>query len=220
VPGAWELTHQTSVLVAILHTDNTTVAWSFGLRNLILPAGNVVGLAGMPYDMARNVACKEVVDKGYEWLFFLDSDVVPPRDTLIRLINHRRPVISGVYCRRSPPASIPVAIKGGQWVNTPPNSGVIEVDLVGAGCLLIHRSVLEQLPPLDERRGKKWFDWRVDMAHSLPPGEALSEDFAFCLQCKKHGIPILLDTNIQCKHVGYAQSTYGQLVPLETNSMT
>jgi hypothetical protein len=30
----------------------------------------------------------------------------------------------------------------------------------------------------------------------------------------------LLDTNIQCKHVGYAQSTYGQLVPLETNSMT
>ena len=50
MPGAWELRQQSSVLCAILHTDNTTVAWALGLRNLILPGG-IMPIAGMPYDI-------------------------------------------------------------------------------------------------------------------------------------------------------------------------
>ena len=218
--GAWELSQQESVLCAILHTDNTTVAWAFGLRNLIIPNGHAVGIAGMPYDHARNTAAQEVLSKGFTWLFFLDSDVIPPRDAIVRLMAHRKPVISGVYSRRSPPEAVPVIIKNGGWYQGPLNCGVIEVDLVGAGCLLIHRSVLEKLPPLDERRGKRWFDWRVDMPHSLPPGRALSEDFAFCVQCKDHGIPVLVDTSIECRHVGYSEVTRGRMAALNTTPAT
>jgi hypothetical protein len=215
---SWEIKQQNQVLVTILHTDNVVLAWALGLRNLIIP-GQILPLAGMPFDMARNMGCQKTLEMGFEWSMHLDSDTIPPRDAILRLLAHKKPVISGLYCRRSPPHGVPVMIKNGTWVvNYLPNS-IVDVDLVGAGCLLIHRSVLEALPPSDANRGKRWFDWRVDMA-GLPgvePGDNLSEDFSFCRSVKKKlGIPILVDTSIQCRHVGLAESTYNSFVPLDT----
>jgi hypothetical protein len=166
----------------------------------------------MPFDHARNVGAMRALECGAEWLFFLDSDVIPPPDTIHRLIAHRQPIVSGVYCRRSPPAGIPVMIKDGQWVANPPMNTLIEVDVVGAGCLLIHRSVLQNLPP--QRQAKHWFDWRVDMQGILPVGECLSEDFTFCVHAKRHGYKTLVDTSIWCKHVGFGEAglhSYGPL---------
>lgn len=218
MPGAWELKKQTSVLTAILHVDTTTVAWAFGLRNLQIPGPPPIGLAGMPFDMARNVAAMRALECGAEWLFFLDSDVVPPHDAVLRLIAHKQPIISGVYCRRSPPVAIPVMIKDGKWLTEFPANAIIEVDLVGAGCLLIHRTVLETLPP--QRPGKHWFDWRVDLQGVLPAHECLSEDFTFCTAAKSVGYKVLVDTSIQCRHIGYGESTYQSFVPLDCRSNT
>ena len=216
------------MLAAILHVDSTTVAWSFGLRNLIVP-GEFSCLAGMPFDMARNTACAQCLQGGFEYLFFLDSDCIPPRDAVLRLLSHRKPIISGVYCRRSPPHGIPVMIKGGQWITQYTPGAILEVDFVGAGCLLIHRSVLESLPPNKMRPEHRWFHWRVDARGVVgenglplyPEGECLSEDFAFSLECRKQlGIPTLVDTSIVCRHVGYAQAIPGGMYPLETHPVT
>ena len=57
MPAAWEIKQSKSVLVGILHTDLTTVAWSLGLRNLIIP-GDILPVAGMPYDHAELVLLK------------------------------------------------------------------------------------------------------------------------------------------------------------------
>lgn len=220
MPGSWELKENSNVLVAILHVETTTIAWSFGLRNLIIPGG-VIGLTGMPFDHARNVACQRALESGATYLFFLDSDVIPPRDAILRLRAHNAPVISGLYTRRSPPQGVPVMIRGGKWVTDYPQGQVVEVDLVGAGCLLIHRQVLEALPPPKGREEKRWFDWKVDRGGMDNQGECLSEDFQFCLRVKRElGISILVDTSIQCKHVGFAESTYNRFVPLESSPIT
>jgi hypothetical protein len=70
MPGAWEL--QPTVLCAILHTETTTLAWSFGLRNLIIP-GPILPIAGQPFDHARNTACYECLKNGFDYLFFLEQ---------------------------------------------------------------------------------------------------------------------------------------------------
>lgn len=220
MPGAWEIKAARQVLCAILHVDTTTIAWSMGFRNLRIP-GEVIGLAGMPFDHARNSACRICLDNGFDWLFFLDSDVIPPSDAVYRLMAHQYPVISGMYCRRSPPHGVPVMIKNGQWHQRFTPGEVVDVDLVGAGCLLIHRSVLERLPPSDAPRGKHWFDWRVDMQGLVPQGEALSEDFTFCVNVKRHlGITTKVDTSIACRHVGLAQATHNSLIPCEATALT
>ena len=222
---AWELRERQQILCGILHTDATTIAWSFGLRNLILP-GEFVPIAGQPYDSARNTLCRAVIDGPWEWAGFLDSDVIPPRDAFPRLIAHRQPIVSGVYARRSPPHSIPVCLRRKsrnmppQWVQPHelPAHGLMEVDYVGAGCMVIHRSVLEKLPPLEP--GHPWFCWRVDRQGILPPGECLSEDFAMNRHAQKHGYKILVDCSIRCRHVGNAESDVGTFLPCETRVHT
>jgi len=211
--GFWEQRDHPTVLGAVIHVEQTTVAWAFGLKNLRGVQG-WTATTGQPFDMARNTCCMRALESGAEWLFFLDSDVIPPPDAVQKLLARRVPLISGVYCRRSPPHGVPVAIKNGQWVTKFTVGELMEVDVVGAGCLLIHRSILEKLPP--QRPGHHWFDWCVDLPKELAPYGTMSEDFTFVRHVKHVlGIPTLLDTSVLCKHVGMAQATLGQLSPLE-----
>lgn len=213
--GAWLFQEQNKVLGAILHTDDTTMAWGFGFRQLIFP-GHFVGIAGMPYDHARNQACVYALNGPYKYLFFLDSDVIPPRDAVLRLLAHDLPIVSGVYCRRSPPHAVPVMQDAGGWVINLPASGLKEVNVVGAGCLLIRRDVLEHFVREPQRPGKPFFDWRVDLT-GIPNTEPnMSEDFTFCWAAKARGYKVMVDCSVRCKHVGYFQCDYGSAVPLDT----
>lgn len=228
MPVSWELQKANSVVCGILHVETTTIAWSFGLRNLVFPGKQehrlfdpFILMTGTPFDHGRNLICTQMIQsQWFEWLFFLDSDVIPPRDVILRLLKHNKPIISGIYYRRSPPEGIPVMLKNGMWITQYPQNSVIEVDLVGAGCLLIHKSVLERMPPQRPEAGKHWFDWRVDCKDNPHfkgrEGECLSEDFTWNLWARKHGWKILVDTSIICRHVGYSQSMYGSMKPLET----
>lgn len=220
--GAWET--PPNVLVGMLHVETTTIAWSFGFRNLIIP-GYIppFPVAGVPYDMGRNMMCWHALNIGADYVFMLDTDVIPPRDTIPRLISHRQPIVSGLYNRRSPPWSIPVAQKDGQWFTNFKKGGTYEVDVVGAGCLLLERGFLIDMLkrfPIDPKRGKIWFDWRSDMPESLPREERMSEDFSMCRQARMHGYKVYLDTSIECIHQGLADSTYQLFKPAEVRVLT
>jgi len=215
--GAWEI--QKTCMVGILHTENVTMAWSLGLRNLMVP-GPIVPVAGMPFCHARNRLCMMALESGVDYILMLDSDVIPPKDAILRLMRHNLPIVSGVYHRRSNPAGIPVMMKPvGQWVIDYPKNALIEVDVVGAGMLLIRRDVLEDLQPV--MPGKHWFYWGVDMQGLLPQEKCLSEDFVFCREVNKQlGHKIMVDTSVQCLHVGYSEVTHRNMAPMECRPMT
>ena len=214
MPVSWELKAQRRVLSYSIHVESTTMRWAAAFRRLIIPGDFFFVPSGMPFDHARNTAVQQFLNSPYEYLFSLDSDVCPPPDTILRLLAHNRPFISGMYCRRSPPKSVPVMIKNGSWVTNFVKGSLVEVDLVGAGCLLIHRSVFERVPPL--RPGKPWYDWRVDLRGSgvVPEDSCLSEDFVHNWWLRKHGIQMWVDTGVTCKHVGLAESDLGTFEPL------
>jgi hypothetical protein len=194
-----------------------TAHWAQHFRNLVIP-GEATFVAGMPFDHARNFGCQMLLGSRREWLLFLDSDVCPPADAVLRLLAHDKPFISGLYCRRSVPHGVPVCMRNYQWVTELPGPGedpVIEVDFVGAGMLLIHRSVLERLQSLPHPPGKPWFHWRVDLAGHVPHGEGISEDFWLCRRVKDElGITPLVDTSVRCMHMGYAEAGFGTFYPV------
>lgn len=204
--GAWEREPPT-VLVAILTREIVTMKWALGFRNIALPASSGISVrSGAPFDVARNSACEDVLKHGFQWLFFLDDDVIPPPDVFARLVRHDRDVVSGLYYRRQEPIC-PVAMTidaqgQTQWVTSwnPPEC-LLDVDLVGAGCLLIHRRVLERVP-------RPWFEWQIGKEDPAAPKgrSAMSEDFAFCVNAKRAGFTVHLDTSIRCDHVGLGQS--------------
>lgn len=237
MPGSWELKKANQVVVGILHTDATTMAWSFGLRGLALPGREdlrmfwpFAPIAGQPFDMGRNSICAHMLSlKMPEWVFMLDSDVVPPKDAISKLLSHKHPFVSGLYFRRSPPHGVPVAMRFAettdergnkvrvpQWLSDYVPGSTVEVDLVGSGCLLIHKTVLERVAPWPGREEKRWFDWRVDARgkKGFGEGDCLSEDYCLCRAVKEQlGISPLLVTSVVCKHIGLAEAHQGGMSP-------
>lgn len=205
------------MLVGILHTDTTTVAWSIGLHHLKIPGG-ILPVTGMPFDHARNEVCKHGLAHGATHIFMLDSDVIPPPDAILRLLRHRQPIVSGVYFRRSPPQGLPVMQRGGRWVADYPANSLIEVDVVGSGCLLLSRQFLEDMRDrFSQEPSNPWFCWKVNRAGYLPAGEMnMSEDFTLCWHARKNGYKVLVDTGVLCKHVGYAAAERNSFQPLHT----
>lgn len=227
--ASWEIVGSNRVLVGILHTEQTTVAWSFGLRNLIIPGQDslrtfhpFLPVAGMPYDHARNCITQAAMDVGASHVFMLDSDVIPPRDTILRLLSHNLDFVSGMYFRRSPPAGVPVAQKWGTWLDLKrvKPGALVDVDLVGAGCLLLSRRMLEKLP--EQRPGHRWWDWKVNYNGTglYSPEKCLSEDFTLCRHAVENNFRVVLDSSVVCKHVGHSQAVDGGLVPCETAVFT
>jgi hypothetical protein len=207
MPGAWERT-QPTVMLAILTREIVATKWAMGFRNLVLgdrggEGSNITFEQGAPYDVMRNRACEKALLLGHQWIMFLDDDVVPPADAFARLVAHGADVISGLYYRRNPPIC-PVAMifQDGTptWVTSwNPPGATVEVDLVGAGCLLIHRRVLERTP-------RPWFEWETDKPEHAGKIGTMSEDFAFCVHAKKAGFRIYLDTSVHCEHIGLGAS--------------
>lgn len=212
MPGCWEIVQQTQVLVCTLTTETVTTAWASNFKHLQVP-GQFTFLSGMPFGHARNSAAQLVMENGFQYCFFLDSDVICPPDTIIRLMAHRQPIVSGLYYRRNEPL-FPVMLRnveaGREWIQEYRIPDLLEVDYVGAGCLLIHRSVFEKVP-------KPYFEWKVDRM-DLPERERMSEDFSFCEKAKASGFKVLVDTSVQCVHCGYSGCKLpGELKPLTVN---
>lgn len=204
--GAWER-ERPSVLVCILTREIVSMKWAMGLRGIALPPmSGVATRAGGTFDTMRNSACEDALRLGFQWLMFIDDDVIPPPDVFARLAGHNKDIVSGLYLRRQEPIC-PVAQTinpdgSTQWVTTwDPPECIAEVDLVGAGCLLIHRRVLEGM-------AKPWFDWELGRKTPAELGRpAMSEDFSFCVRAKQAGFKIYLDTSTRCEHVGLGQSS-------------
>ena len=86
-----------------------------------------------------------------DWLFFMDDDTVFQRGTITSLVSRQRDFIAGIYFlpgkggRNNPIAYMKAP--GGFYrpVWDFPDGAVIQVDSVGMGCTLIHRSVFEKI---------------------------------------------------------------------------
>jgi hypothetical protein len=213
MPGAWE-SPRPQVLVATLTRETVSTKWAANHRNMILPPYSQVSyLSGMPFGHARDQAVANMLQHGFSHLMFVDDDVCIPPDSIPRLLAHGRDIVSGLYYRRALPLA-PVMLKNDaqgnpQWITEwNPKGALIEVDLVGAGCLLVHRRVYERLKP-------PWFIWELEESVTKwirqgmgEPVEdkLLSEDFSFCRRAQRMGFSILVDTGVACEHIGFGSS--------------
>ncbi|MCK5385621.1 MAG: hypothetical protein KAJ39_00420 [Gammaproteobacteria bacterium] len=223
--GAWE--NQAGpggpiVTIGMPHKEITHVQWAIGLSNLQKPPMTALSLSkGTPWDIARNTIVRDARANNSTHVFFLDTDVVPPPDALMKLIAHNQPVMSGLYyCRHRTDvdvSSLPVAVPpvpamwqdNGAGAYAPIVSWVdpmVGCAVVGAGCLLVNMSVFDKLDK-DLGRDGNYFKWTAghekneEFCEHLP---GVSEDFFFCRLVRQIGLQILVDTSIKCNHMAMA----------------
>lgn len=210
MPGAWEFSGP-DTLVVILTRELVTMRWSKHFKEMELPPGCTASiLSGMPFDHARNNGCEAALKGGFRRVFFLDDDVCPPPNIINHLKSLNQPIVSGLYYRRHEPIA-PVAIRlvngASQWVTQFDPNIPFEVDMVGAGCLMIDRSVLEKMKA-------PWFEWLCDRP-DLPENKRYSEDFAFCMKAREMGYKIWVDPRMSCMHAGLSAVHNGVMAPLK-----
>lgn len=101
-------------------------------------------------DANRLRIARNFMDSKAEWLFFIDDDTVFPEGTIHKLLSRKKEFIGGVYVNTNPPYN-PIAYvhaEDGVGYNPiydfPPGS-LIQVDSIGMGCTLIHKSVFKKI---------------------------------------------------------------------------
>jgi len=215
MPQSWDLLtqQQNRTLVAILLSPPLMVSidWALAFDKLERPADHtIMRLSGLPFGEARTQAAYQCLHGGFQWLFFIDADVISPPNGLTRLLSHRLPIVSGLYHQRFPTWTgeelkyLPCIFNegrdaAGNLVRTEVRDfqygQIVEVHYVPGGCLLIHRSVFERMLAAGIKR---FFEWSL---HADAPASAgRSEDFEFCARARSIGIKVMADTMVQCIH--------------------
>ncbi len=154
-----------------------------------------------PVDANRNKMVKDFLkDEDNEWLFMVDNDVVPPEDAL-QMIDYGEKVVSGTVTIKKEGVPQPVIVKQREdgkfrsveleefYEEVDDETGLIEVDGVGTGVLLVHRSVLEEMKP-------PWFRFIYNEDGTLK----LGEDFFFGQKLRDLGVPMYVSTEHVCSH--------------------
>lgn len=194
-----------SVLVATPSRGMTTTQWAMMLRRMKLPADAAYyTLTGYRVDLQRNECVKMLLQSSLEWLLFIDDDVMAPPETFDQLASHGQDVVAGLYYHKFEPIEPMVYLDRGDKMEVPPDFAIgklIEADLVGSGCMLIHRRVLEAM-------AEPWFLW-TEGDPTLPARDRLSDDFYFCRKAKAAGFKVFMDTGVRCLHIGLGSSELG-----------
>lgn len=173
----------------------------------------VTTVEGSFIDTARRVLAEQSLTSDAEYLFFVDTDNVPPKGlaSAERLLSHGKDIIGGWYRVKKEPYHPCVyefadydAAK--DWYNYRPRltaptdenapvcqvSGckqrhaqhIEKVDGLGFGCMLIHRRVFEAI-------SEQWFSSK----HG-------TEDLHFERLAKEHGFETWVDWGVHAAHLG------------------
>jgi hypothetical protein len=170
----------------------------------------------MPIDDARNLLAETFLKGSSEWIFWMDSDMTFPEDTLVKLFKvaeeKKAKMVTGIYYQRKG-LNYPVLWSRGETLeesgtqtglNSPrakTNKYVgtfvfphidkkepFKVHAAGFGCVLVHRSIFEIM-------ARPWFKFLK--------GEC-SEDFYFFVNAQELGYDLWAEPTIDLGHIGDA----------------
>lgn len=141
--------------------------------------------------IAREYFAEAAVKEGYDWVFFLDSDMIPEPRIIEKMISSEKDIVSAPCFKKYPPhetcfykyldiVNEKVCLVGYDvWPNEP-----FEVEAVGAACLFITTKALKQMP-----------------YPRFSPLYNTGEDIAFCIRAKREGLKLWVDPLLRCGHL-------------------
>lgn len=160
--------------------------------------------------MAENALVTDFLNTECTHLFMTEQDMILPHDTLVKLVEDDKDMVSGVYFLRAerpeylgkpclykrPIASLSdKAIGSNEYAQTPvtlfPTDEIFPVDCAGVGCVLIKRHVLETMK-------YPWFDLSATRYGS---------DMYFYKHAADAGFQLWADPRVLCGQIDYYQTT-------------
>jgi hypothetical protein len=163
---------------------------------------------------ARNAILAKAAEDGYQYVFFLDDDVIFPDMALYRLwvAMQKHPeaaCITGIYPTKADPCEplLYAGPEGGAFWDWP-LGGLVPVHSAGAGCMLVNLAYVEKLEP-------PWFnDVVVDHANDDNRRQTWGHDRFFHNRLRDEaGGVIYADTGVLCAHWDIENQRYYVIPP-------
>ena len=177
---------------------------------------NHVALMGMSHgyidiekqlvDVARNYLMDRVLESGAKYMFFIGDDTVVPYDAfeVLHKTAEENPgqIVTGVYYIKCAHAMI--SVKKDNYIIVPDVSPgqVFEAWQTGMDCMLI---------PVETLRRMKEEDPELPfccIANGIEDIPFIGEDSFFLHRCRKSGVKVLVNTDVQCLHMDIATGKY------------
>lgn len=131
-----------------------------------------------------------------DYVLWLDSDMIFPPTTLLRLLNHNKDIVGCNYMKRSLPQKTVAYRNIKDWNSNIPlkqMNTLIEADVTGLGCVLMKTTIFNKIkkPYFEFSFNEKTNDW-------------LGEDFNLFKKFRQVNNKLYIDTtlSLDIKHIG------------------
>lgn len=143
---------------------------------------------------ARNLAIEKAIDGNFEYIFFVDDDLIIPSNALVKLLHHKTDVVGGFYYRKYFPLESCGMFEDNEKKPTAlldfKIGDIIHNTLVlPSGCTLIKTEVFKNME-------KPWYK-----SFTVQGRPILTEDSFMCERFREIGIDVITDMGVQCIHV-------------------
>ena len=179
------------------HIHHLTVNSLFALPSVTEAELHYESIAGSLIYDARNEFCSMAVKGNYDYVMFIDSDMVFPANVINKLIALNADVATAVCYGRigQHNPQVYTEMKPTTWyrketASKRPKSvdGIFKIKACGMACCLVSVGLIREM----FRRNINPFE----------PFGHLGEDFSFCVRAHKMGAVMLADGSIPIGHVG------------------
>lgn len=150
---------------------------------------------------ARNYIVEQAIKANAEYLLFLDDDTMPPPNIFIKLLQHRKDIVSGLYCTKTNP-SYPLMFEepGAGCFDKWKLGDLVKVWGCGMGATLINMRVFTE-----GKITKPFFKTERLVACKDPQTlewhyRSGTEDLYFLDKAMDAGYETFVDTSVQCYH--------------------
>lgn len=192
----------TSVSILVPTRDTVYSHFSYSLGNLIKTTTMMGIEVHLFFDAStilinqRENLINRAIEVKSEWALWLDSDMMFPPTTLLRLLAHNQNIVACNYMKRSYPFKSVAFMDTNDWESWVPlqsEDELLTVEAIGMGCVLMRTSVFEKLnrPYFEYTYQPKTKDWG-------------GEDFTLFKKLNGVGIQLKVDTNLsnEIYHIG------------------
>lgn len=190
------------ILIAVPCMDlvQASFAQSLASLNKVGQCAVAFNACSLIYDSRNKLAAKAMKDE-FDYVLWLDSDMVFSPDILEKLIADDKDMVSGLYFRRTTPYT-PVIFKDSElkdgrlvWSDYTdyPKGELFKVAGAGFGCVLMKTDMIFDMIG-------KYGDWFTPLYSS-------GEDLSFCYRARELGYEIWCDSRIKCGHMSHQMIT-------------
>jgi hypothetical protein len=202
------------VLLGVASGGLPTAPFLQSLGRLALPPG-VAALqrsvaVGNFIPAQRELIMEDALAQGFDYLFFVDDDIVLPANALELLLQTAAAdpdaaVIGGLYYSRDSARPIAVADWNSEDTSTAHIPGfttqsAAEVAGVGFGCALLRVAAARTL-------SAPYFPAHVYIERSAHRVRQCDEDYLYCERVRKAGFTVRLDARVRCEHYDRASDS-------------